>query len=200
MAIEGTRDGDARHHEEDQHDHGRRNFLLKGGAAVAGAALAATALDGGSASAIVTPVLTPVYAPAGPFRIFDSRTSTGRISTGQEWLLTRTPDSSVVANCFNLTVTETFGKGWLAVFPGDVAFGGTSSINWFGNGQDLANNAYTELEASNAGIRVRCGGGGTSTHFVIDLVAVLVLVDLSLVSSMAAVAAAALDEPFQVQR
>ena len=197
MANDSTYDGETR---PDQPDHGRRNFLLKGGAAVAGVALGAAALDGASASAVVTPILTPVYSPVGPFRIFDSRTSTGRITTGEEWLLTRTPDSSIEANCFNLTVTETVGKGWLAIYPGDVAFGGTSSINWFGDSQDLANNAYTKIEASNAGIHVQCGGGGTSTHFVIDIIGALVLVDLTAVSSTAAMAAASLDEPFRVQR
>ena len=127
----------------------------------------------------MTPVLTPVYLPVGPFRWFDSRDDGVKITTGEEWKLTSTPHANDSACAFNVTVTGTFGKGWLALYPGDATFSGTSSINWFGNDQDLANNAYTGIESSNAGVHIRCGGGGTRTHFILDLVAVLVLIDLS---------------------
>jgi hypothetical protein len=42
-------------------------------------------------------------------------------------------DPPLIAVTFNLTVTLTVGAGWPTLYPGDVAFGGTSSFNWFGN-------------------------------------------------------------------
>lgn len=148
--------------------------------AAAVAAIGATLLDGSSASA-VTPVLTPVYLPIPPFRWFDSRHEGIKVTTGEEWKLTATPHANDLAYAFNVTVTSTVGKGWLAVYPGDATFDGTSSINWFGNDQDLANNAYTGFEPSDSGVHIRCGGGGTRTHFILDLTAILVLIDLSTV-------------------
>ena len=98
-------------------------------------------------------------------------------------VLTATPHANDLAYAFNVTVTVTVtgtvGKGWLALYPGDATFSGTSSMNWFGNEQDLANHAYTGIESSNSGVHIRCGGGGTCTHFILDLIAILVLVDLS---------------------
>ena len=56
----------------------------------------------------------------------------------------------------------------------------TSSINWDRQGQTIANNAFTWLSLVDGSINVRCGATtGGSTHFILDVTAILVLVDLA---------------------
>jgi hypothetical protein len=152
----------------------RRRFLT-GGAVAAAAAVGATAFNSSPAQAQSGAQF--VYLPVPPVRVFDSRTDGGRISTGQVQTLFTQPLDTDLAYCFNLTVTQTTSSGWLAIYPGDEAYAGTSSINWFTSGITLANNVYTAFSTADGSIRVRCGGGGASTHFIIDLVAALIVFD-----------------------
>ena len=74
----------------------------------------------------------------------------------------------------NVTITDTVGSGYLAVYPkGPVPE--TSTINWSASGQIVANSTTLFLlgGASNYNIDVFCGGGG-ATRFIIDEVAYLV--------------------------
>lgn len=165
----------------------RRKLLTSGGAAAA-AAVGATAL---SASPAAAATFSPLYLPVGPIRVYDSREGLGRIYRNQERSLTpAAPDPDVIAECYNLTVTETAGAGgYIAVFPDDELWDGTSSINWFGPNQTLANNALTRLSQVNGGVAVRCGGtSGASTQFVLDLIAEIRLVDLDALNSSALLA------------
>jgi hypothetical protein len=66
-------------------------------------------------------------------------------------------DPPPIAITVNLTVTLTRQKGWLALYPGDEAFPGTSSINWFGDFQDLANSAYVAINDASS-LKLTCGG------------------------------------------
>ena len=79
--------------------------------------------------------------------------------------------AGATAVAYNLTVTQTAGAGFLSVTPGSPTAPSspptTSSINWSGDGANLANGLAVKLDASRQ-IRVRCGGGG-STDFVIDV-------------------------------
>jgi len=71
------------------------------------------------------------------------------------------------AIAYNITVTDTVGAGFLSVNPGSATTFASSSINWFGDNQDIANGLIVGLDDEREVI-VFCGGGGT-TDFVIDI-------------------------------
>ncbi len=70
----------------------------------------------------------------------------------------------------NLTIVDTIGEGFLAMFSAGVTWPGNSSINWFGSSQILANNATSAFQVSGsaANVAVLCGGVG-STDFLVDV-------------------------------
>ncbi len=156
----------------------RRDLLVGGGVMAAAAGVAAVGLAQ-PASATGTASL-PVFSPITPVRYFDTRDpgGPGPISSGESGAIT--PDSPFptnwVAVLFNVTVTGTATTGYLSIFPNDVSWPGTSSINWFGPNQILANNVFTGFDGDGA-IKVRCGGGG-STDFVLDMVGVSATIDV----------------------
>ncbi len=158
--------------------HPRRRDLLVGGGIMAAAAGVAAVGLAQPASATGTASL-PVFSPITPLRYFDTRDGSGPIGSGEQGEIT--PDSAFpvnwVALLFNLTVTATTTTGYLSIFPSDVAWPGTSSINWFGPNQILANNVFTGFKTEDGGIEVLCGGGG-STDFVLDLVGVSLTTDV----------------------
>jgi len=126
----------------------------------------------------------PIHLPVGPDRVYDSRAASGKLFPFQERNLQTGIDSSEVFGItVNLTVTQTEGAGgWLAMFPGDISWPGTSSVNWFGPGQELANNAFVRIPDSGL-ITVRCGGQGP-TQFVIDIIGASGLVDASALAAV----------------
>jgi hypothetical protein len=71
-----------------------------------------------------------------------------------------------IAAVLTATVTVTEGAGYIAVFPADAAWAGTSSVNWFGPDQNLATAVITKVDA-NQQVKVR--GGVNPTHVVIDV-------------------------------
>ena len=74
------------------------------------------------------------------------------------------------AVAYNLTVISTSGtNGFLSVEPADAASAGGSAINWATGGLVLANASVAKL-GLDRGLKVFCGGAGTSTHFIIDIV------------------------------
>jgi hypothetical protein len=76
----------------------------------------------------------------------------------------------VSAAVINLTVSETDGAGFVAVFPADVAYPGNSSINWFAPNEDIANGVITAVDATG---QVKIRGGVNPTHVVIDVLGAL---------------------------
>jgi hypothetical protein len=108
--------------------------------------------------------------------------SGNKIFPGFERTLNTNAPDGVLAQTVNLTVTETEGAlgGCLALFPGDIAWPGTSSVNWFGPNQILANNAIVRIPDTKL-IKLHCGGTGP-THIVIDLIATSVLTDVGVAS------------------
>jgi hypothetical protein len=166
-------------------DLNRRSLLWGGGAAVAAAAAAVgtSVITAGPAAA--DPIV-PLYIPVDPERLYDSREVGGPILSGQtRTLFAGGPPDPLFAACFNVTVVSTTGSsGFLSLFPGDIAWPGTSSINWFGPGQVLANNALTTLSTADGSIKVRCGAtGGGGTHFILDLMALAVIADLAITAT-----------------
>jgi hypothetical protein len=150
----------------------RRHLLMAGGAAAAVAAAGATVL--GAAPASAAP-LVPILIPVDPLRVYDSRSGGGPISAGQTDTLTGSATTDL-AYLVNVTVVNTTGWGWLSVFSADLASTSSSTINWFAPNQTMVNTAYTWIRASDAGIRVSCGGGG-STQYILDLTGVLFMYD-----------------------
>ena len=65
------------------------------------------------------------------------------------------------------TILVTGASGFLTITAGDVASTTSSSINWFGAGQDLANTVVSNLDAT--GRAKLFNNSGNSAHFIIDV-------------------------------
>jgi hypothetical protein len=162
----------------------RRDLLVGGGALAVGAGVAAVGMAA-PASAVAVPSI-PVYQPYGPVRYFDSRDPDGGgpLSNGDAAVIGPTvpPPATEVAWLFNLTVADTTGAGYLAVFSDDLSsWPGNSSINWFESNQIIANNVFTAIGTVDGGVVVLAGGG--STNFVLDLVGKSILTPVSGITS-----------------
>lgn len=122
-----------------------------------------------------------------PLRAYDSRTGSGPAASGegpmtggQERTLDITvgfegdsPDlvdavpQSATAAALNITVVDTVGSGFLAVYAGGLPYPGTSNINWSGAGQITANFAIAATSV-NGEITVHAGGNG-SANVIVDV-------------------------------
>ena len=163
-----------------------RRALLRGGSVAAVAVAAAAGTSVMTAGPAAADPLVPVYLPIGPVRLYDSREEGAPISRNQTRnVLAGMATPETIAFCFNVTLTGTVtSSGYLAIFPGDEAWSGTSSINWDKPGQTIANNALTLVSSVDGSINVRCGAAaGGSTHFILDLVAFSFVTDLGLVGA-----------------
>jgi len=72
----------------------------------------------------------------------------------------------------NLTIAETTGRGFVAVFPADIGWPGSSSINWFATDSYIANGVITRVDPTGR-IKIRCGGAGT-TDVIVDLIGYMI--------------------------
>jgi hypothetical protein len=173
----------------------RRAFLTRGGLVAGGAALGA-ALTVAPAGAQVTGV-DYTYFPIPPGRVYDSRQNLGALRNGVGRTLfttLHTVDPPPIAITVNLTVTLTRQKGWIACYPGDAAFNGTSSINWFGDFQDLANNAFVGIppagDPHQGEINFVCGGiAGAEAQFIVDIIGASAPIDYGTAAVADAIAA-----------
>ena len=148
-----------------------RRKLLTGMGVAAGGGLLAMA---GSRPAQAA-VEEGTYFSFGPERIYDSRASDGRIIGGQTRLLEEFGESDFLTFAINLTVTSTSGSGYLAVYSAQLPVRPNpfSSINWQGAGKTVAN--FNLVDGSEDGLKVYCSGGSSNrTHFIIDVVGLLV--------------------------
>lgn len=122
------------------------------------------------------------FFPIAPYRSYDSRQDPDGLLTWGDGVFfdvitdvnssPRIP-ASAVAVTFNLTITGTFGSyGFLTVYPAGAANPGSSSINWFAPGLDLANGGVVSLGNINGPGQVVVDAGnvpGTATDFIIDI-------------------------------
>jgi len=139
--------------------------MLTGMGVVAGAGLAAVA---GAQPAHAQDTDGGLFFSANPERIIDSRTEGGPIKAGQSRLIGLT-NIAGWSLFFNLTVVNTVGNGYLSVYDADFSRPNPySSINWQGSGKVVAN--FGTVSVGAAGFRVYCGGSGTSTNFIVDVV------------------------------
>jgi hypothetical protein len=129
------------------------------------------------------PATAGAFHAINPVRAYDSRWPGGtRIASGDTRLISvadghdittglvnaaGSVPSGSTAVAYNLTVTATQNSGFLTLAPGTAAGVTASSINWFGDGQNLANGAIVAVDGSRQ-VRVFAGGGG-STDFLIDI-------------------------------
>lgn len=122
-----------------------------------------------------------------PLRVYDSRAGQGPASSAQGPMAPgeeRTVDltggwsgqavdavdavpAAATAAALNVTVVDTTGAGFLAVFSADQSWSGTSNVNWSGAGQIVANFVVAATSLAGA-VRVRAGGTG-GADVVIDV-------------------------------
>jgi hypothetical protein len=94
-----------------------------------------------------------------------------------------TPQRTTVAGCdselellsrsavINLTVANTGGPGFVAVFAGGIAYPGNSSINFTGANQVVANGV---ISATNSAGQITIRGGASPAHVIIDRIGFMV--------------------------
>jgi hypothetical protein len=115
-----------------------------------------------------------------PARIYDSRPGaiplavtkaplTGGEVRGISALVGQHVPLTATAIMCNLTVTATSNGGWLAVYPGNTDFPGTSTLNWFASESTVANMTVVGLD-SGGDISLMCSAGSTC-DVVIDVLA-----------------------------
>jgi len=132
--------------------------------------------------------ITGAFFPfSPPIRLYDSRpdeppfnVTKGALSAfiGQERTINiLVPNAQAVAVLLNVTVVDTTGQGFLALFAADQNWDPQhpfSSTNWYTNGQITANGVATAVEFSSGNIKVHAGGNGT-THLVIDITGIWII-------------------------
>jgi hypothetical protein len=129
------------------------------------------------------PATAGAFHAIDPVRAYDSRwAGNSRIASGTNRVISVADGHDITtglvnaagvvpagstAVAYNLTVTGTQTSGFLTIAPGTATGITASSINWSGDGQNLANGAIVALDALRQ-VRVFAGGGG-STDFIIDI-------------------------------
>lgn len=134
-----------------------------------------------------------LYVPVQAYRALDTRSGVGKLDVDMQG---KGPGMSVyeffadlnqegelaipneaIAVSFNVTVAGTEGIGFVEVRAANTASSGTSTINWFGPDQRLANSGNVLLGAAAFGdgdgsdsVEVEIGGAsGAKTHVIIDV-------------------------------
>jgi hypothetical protein len=131
----------------------------------------------------------PSFHPIQQVRVYDSRSpapTPGKLASGTNRVVSvkdaRDPATGVVATADvipagttavsgNITVTNTSGAlgGFLTIMPGDAATLVGSSVNWFGDSQNIANAFIAKVDA-NRQLKIFAGGAPSpSTDFIIDI-------------------------------
>lgn len=126
------------------------------------------------------------FVPIDPVRVFDSRqdaypesgvlgpneSKTISVADGRDLAGDITSPDAVpegaTAVAFNVTVTGTTGPNFVSVVPGDAPGYTTSSINWSGPDQSLANGSIVKLDDMRQ-VRIFGGDQTGSTHVVFDI-------------------------------
>ncbi|MEM8747480.1 MAG: hypothetical protein AAF945_19295 [Actinomycetota bacterium] len=141
----------------------RRGLIAAGSASgLAGAALIGTSSPASASSTGATELITP-------FRLQDSRTmEPDKYSTAAQDSLAV---DGLLGKCgviLNVTVTQTEGFGFFRIGDGFETAPTTSNINWYEDGQTLANMAMVAVEPTSGGIDIQGGGDGRA-HLIIDV-------------------------------
>jgi hypothetical protein len=122
-----------------------------------------------------------VFVPVTPFRSIDSRDLDNGFMTGGRGVYfsaLRAQDNTpmlpaeAVAVTYNLTVDQTVGVGFCSLFPASASWPGTSSINWTGTGQTIANGGTVAIDFLDdfGQVAVYCGpAANLGTYFIVDI-------------------------------
>jgi hypothetical protein len=149
---------------------------------------AAPGAPGGVWRAVAGPTTAgALHLLPAPARVYDSRafgsgpaaTGDGRLSAGTERTVpldlgdvggVAVPAVSVGATAalVTVTITDTVGSGFLAVFSDGVAWPGHSTSNWTTTGQTVATTTVTAVRTSR--LRLRAGGHPDGTNVLIDVI------------------------------
>jgi hypothetical protein len=122
-----------------------------------------------------------VFVPFTPCRILDTRNAAG--SYGGPALAAATPRTITVngnpgctgivagalAYSVNLTVTNTLGAGFVQAYPAGGSAGGSSSVNYSGAGQTIANAAIVPAGTGGNANRITVMAGVSGTDLIIDV-------------------------------
>ena len=125
-----------------------------------------------------------LYFLDAPARAYDSRSGTGAgfgvltaaggarkvsLATGTSAGATvpAVPNGATGA-LVSVTLDSTVGSGFLAVFAGDIAWPGSSNLNWYATGQILAVTTVSVVDATSH-INLQVGGSG-STQTIVDVI------------------------------
>lgn len=104
-----------------------------------------------------------------PMRIQDSRTmEPDKYDTSAEDTLAVPGLAGKSGVIVNVTVTETEGAGFFRVAEDIEPAPTTSNINWYADGQTVANLAIVKITPPMAGIAIQGGGNGRA-HLIIDV-------------------------------
>jgi hypothetical protein len=131
----------------------------------------------GSFRKLAGPATAGALHPINPARVYDSRLSGGPLAAGATRTISVSTataggvvvPSGAVAIAFNLTIARTVGSGSLAVVPSGAPFGTTSTINWYANGQEVANGGIVRLGGDRQ-VDIFSGGRvGASTQLIVDI-------------------------------
>lgn len=141
-----------------------RRALLSAAPAT-GLAGAALALHQGTALAAASGTVELI----SPVRIQDSRVSEpDKYDTTAQDTLAVPGLAGKHGVIVNVTVTETEGAGFFRVAEDIEAVPTTSNINWYADGQTVANLAMVKVTPTAAGIAVQGGGDGRA-HLIVDV-------------------------------
>jgi len=145
-------------------NHNRRELFTKFAPAIAIGAMAVPALSSPAPALAAASGVSLIE----PFRVQDSRTmEEGKYDT------TAADDLFVEGLVghqgvlLNVTVTATEGAGFFLICKQHQSPARTSTINWWGSGQTLANLAVVNV-AGASGIHIQGGGSGRA-HLIIDV-------------------------------
>lgn len=132
------------------------------------------------------PTTAGAFHPIDPIRAYDSRVATypvnGLLASNQSRVVsvadghdavgavtdTGAVPAGATAVAYNVTVTGTTASNFLSVVPGDAAAFTTSTINWSGANQSLANGSIVKLDASRQ-VKIFGGYDSGATHVIIDI-------------------------------
>lgn len=109
-------------------------------------------------------------APAAA-RVLDTRVAGGKFDAGEERVLDlsgATPIGTAVV--LNLTADQPEGTGFLSAYSADIAFPGTSSLNYSPATPNIANTTTVVLGAGN---KIKLRAGEARTHVIADVVGYL---------------------------
>jgi hypothetical protein len=124
---------------------------------------------------IAGPTTAGAFHAIAPRRVYDSRPN-DRLAPGADRTVSvaNSTDGTVdvvpvgaTAVSLTVTVTGTEGAGgFVAVRPAGTGYNGTSSVNWFGPGQNLATTVITGVDADR---QIVLRAGEQYTHIVVDV-------------------------------